>query len=145
MVFNLPDQLPLLFHQFPADVAAGELETQMEVSADAGIPPSVGLELPRTPREPTPTPMTASTGFEPSSASGHVGTALPASGVHGREGASDVEEANRPTKQARIMAVFVHEDDTHLCISRMVSPEITLASWAKFSRTPWQRCTLTSS
>ena len=50
MVFNLPDQLPLLFHQFPADVAAGELETQMEVSADAGIPPSVGLELPRTPK-----------------------------------------------------------------------------------------------
>ena len=95
------------------DVAAGELETQMEVSAEAGIPLSVGLEVPSPPREPTPTPMTVSTGFEPSTASGHAGTASPASGVHGREGASDVEEANRPTKQTRIMAVFEHEDDTH--------------------------------
>jgi hypothetical protein len=95
------------------DVLAGELETQMEVSAEAGIPLSVGLEVPSTPMTPAPLPLTMPSSSEPSSASGHAGTSLPASGVHGREGASDVDEANRPTKQARIMAVFEHEDDMH--------------------------------
>ena len=96
-----------------SDVFAGELETQMEVSAEAGIPLSVGLEVPSTPMTPAPLPMAMPSSSEPSSASGHAGTTLPASGVHGREGASDVDEANRPTKQARIMAIFEHEDDTH--------------------------------
>ena len=95
------------------DVFAEELETQMEVSAEAGIPLSVGLEVPSTPMTPAPLPLTMPSSSEPSSASGHAGTSLPASGVHGREGASDVDEANRPTKQARIMAVFEHEDDMH--------------------------------
>ena len=58
---------------------------------------------------PAPLPLAMPSSSEPSSASGHAGTSLPASGVHGREGASDVDEANRPTKQARIMAVFEHE------------------------------------
>ena len=92
------------------DVFAGELETQMEVSAEAGIPLSVGLEVPSTPMTPAPLPLTMPSSSEPSSASGHAGTTLPGCGVHGREGASDVDEANRPTKQARIMAIFEHED-----------------------------------
>ena len=96
-----------------SDVFAGELETQMEVSAEAGIPLSVGLEVPSTPMTLASLPMTMPSSSEPSSASGHAGTTVPASGVHGREGASDVDEANRPTKQARIMAIFEHEDDTH--------------------------------
>jgi len=95
-----------------SDAFAGGLETQMEVSAEAGIPLSVGLEVPSTPMTPAPMPLTMPSSSEPSSASGHAGTTLPASGVHGREGASDVDEA-RPTKQARIMAVYEHEDDTH--------------------------------
>ena len=57
--------------------------------------------------------MTVSTSFEPSTAAGHAGTTLPASGVHERGGAGDVDEANKPTKQARIMAFLEHEDDTH--------------------------------
>ena len=32
---------------------------------------------------------------------------------HGREGTEDAHAANRPPKQAHIMAVFEHEDDTH--------------------------------
>ena len=66
--------------------------------------------MPSTPMTPAPLPMAMPSSSEPSSASGHAGTSLPASGVHGREGASDVDEANRPTKQARIMAIFEHED-----------------------------------
>ena len=56
--------------------------------------------------------MAISPGVDPSSASGSMPSTLPTHGVHGREGTGDADEANRPPKQARIMAVFEHEDDT---------------------------------
>ena len=95
-----------------SDAFAGE-PGQMEVSAEAGIPIAtpVGLEVPQTPMAPAPISMPS--GSEPSSSSGHAVLASPIPGVHGREGATDLDEANRPTKQARIMAIFEHEDDVH--------------------------------
>ena len=85
----------------------------METTAEVGIPLAVGLQVPRTPLEPAPTSMEISSGVDPSSASGSMPSTLPAHGVYGREGTEDVDEANRPPKQARIMAVYEHEDDTH--------------------------------
>ena len=91
----------------------GESENPMEITAKAGIPLAVGLQIPSTPIEPAPISMAISPGFDPSSASGSLPSTLSTHGVHGREGTEDVDEANRPPKQARIMAVFEHEDDIH--------------------------------
>ena len=48
-----------------SDAVAGELETLMEVSAEAGIPLSVGLDVPSAPREPTSTPRQCQPALNP--------------------------------------------------------------------------------
>ena len=102
--------IPPLSHVIASD--SGEREVAMEDTAEAGILLAVGLQVPSTPMESTPPPIAMSTGMESSSPSGSAPSTLPTSGVHERD-VENLDEASRPMKQARIMAVFEHEDDTH--------------------------------
>ena len=90
-----------------ATPAIGEPDVTMEMPAEAGIPHSVGLDVPRTPIEISSSLPSTTTAVDTSVASGST------SGVHGREPTDEATEASRPMKYPRIMAVFEHEDDTH--------------------------------
>eukprot|EP00435_Cladocopium_sp_Y103_P038717 s1683_g10.t1 len=91
---------------------AGEPDAQMDVPPEAGIP--LGLQVPSAPTESMPAPLPSQPTLEQSTASGSAGPPLPAPGVHAQESTGDVEEATRPPKYPRIMAVFEHEDETYV-------------------------------